>query len=135
MCGLANVAPLPLMGALIASLRSMAPKKKTDGKPGPAAAKKSKAAPKGSGLDEVEADTMRAWLRYQSERGDADGKPSSTAESAQAAQAMWNGVKDPSDRKRFLQSIASDEGKTLDWMATFEENCANEEVHARSSKR
>eukprot|EP00959_Pyramimonas_sp_CCMP1952_P089170 1865423-Pyramimonas_sp.AAC.1 len=48
---------------------------------------------------------------------------------------MWNGMKDPSDRKRFLQSFASDKEKALGWMATIEEHCANEEVHARSGKR
>eukprot|EP00959_Pyramimonas_sp_CCMP1952_P072962 1524622-Pyramimonas_sp.AAC.1 len=64
MGGPAGVAPLLLMGALIAPLCSTAPKKKTDDKPGPAAAKKSKAAPKGSGLDKVEADKMKSRLRY-----------------------------------------------------------------------
>ena len=129
-----GVAPLLLLGSLLTSLCSMPAKKKEEGQRAPAA-KKSKAAPKGQGLDKQEADKMRAWLKYQSEKKDGSGKPTSTAESARAAQALWNGMKDPTDRKRFLQTFASDKDKTLDWLATFEENCTNEEVHTRSAKK
>eukprot|EP00959_Pyramimonas_sp_CCMP1952_P098397 2056934-Pyramimonas_sp.AAC.1 len=43
-------------------------------------------------------------------------------------------MKDPTDRKRFLQSFASAKEKTLDWLTTFEENCTGEEVHTKSAK-
>eukprot|EP00959_Pyramimonas_sp_CCMP1952_P107054 2237999-Pyramimonas_sp.AAC.1 len=48
---------------------------------------------------------------------------------------MWSDMKDPTDRKNFLQSFASDKEKTLDWLTTFEENFTNEEVRTKSAKR
>ena len=87
-------------------------------------------ATKGQGLDNAEATKMRQWLKYNA----ANAKEEEVMRKAQAALAIWDQCKAPSERRNFMESFRNDKNKDLAWTHTFFEEVANEEVHKDSAK-
>ena len=150
MVGFTELAPLLLrwlgpflvLFTVLSTFGAMAPKsrKKDDGDEG-ANPKRQRRRPaeqqskKGEGLDKTSLDQMRSWLARHAKQKDESGTSTAAALAAQAAQNMWNEMKAPDDRKRFLQTFQQDSGKTLQWVATFRETCTNSEEHQKSAKK
>ena len=150
MVGFTELAPLLLrwlgpflvLFTVLSTFGAMAPKgrKKTDDGDEGAKPKRQKRenttqAKKGDALDKSSLDQMRSWLARHAKQKDESGTQTAAALAAQAAQNMWNEMKAPDDRKRFLQTFQQDTGKTLQWVTTFRETCTNSEEHQKSAKK
>ena len=133
--------PFLVLFTVLSTFGAMAPKgrKKTeaDGDEGgkPKRQKRTAHAKHGEGIDKNSLDQMRSWLARHAKQKDEAGTSSAAALAAQAAQNMWNEMKSPDDRKRFLQTFQQDSGKTLQWVATFRETCTNSEEHQKSARK
>ena len=129
------LAPLLVLATLLSTTCAMAPKraKKDDGGDAGKPKRQRVSAKRGEGLDKADADKMRNWLKNHAQQKDENGAATAQALAAQAAQAMWNEMKAPGDRKRFLQTFQNDAEKSLQWVATFHESCTNSEVHEKSA--
>ena len=134
--------PVLVLFTVLSTFGAMAPKgrKKADdgdegGKPKRQKRENRSQSKKGEGLDKNSLDQMRSWLARHAKQKDESGTSTAAALAAQAAQNMWNEMKAPDDRKRFLQTFQQDSGKTLQWVACFRETCTNSEEHQKSARK
>ena len=134
--------PVLVLFTVLSTFGAMAPKgrKKADGDEGGKPKRQKRTAQggrarHGEGIDKNSLDQMRSWLARHAKQKDEAGTASAAAIAAQAAQNLWNEMKDLDDRKRFLQTFQQDSGKTLQWVASFRETCTNSEEHAKKARK
>ena len=134
--------PVLVLFTVLSTFGAMAPKgrKKADGDEGGKPKRQKRTAQEGrarhgEGIDKNSLDQMRSWLARHAKQKDEAGTASAAAIAAQAAQNLWNEMKDLDDRKRFLQTFQQDSGKTLQWVASFRETCTNSEEHAKKARK